>query len=359
MVSDSRVFKISNSLGKFGHQVIVYCLHRDGLPINVKHQFFTIIRVKMFNLQRFSKIFYILKYFIYFSKVFSKSKDFDLIICNDFITLPIGVFIKQFTNIKVIYDCHEYEAHVNEISKLQSIFIYTFEKILIKFVDQVITVSNSISKSYANDYNIQPPKVIRNTCYFYDDFPPNLLLAKLKIKNNPVIFLYQGAFMDGRGIETIINEFKAPEINRIVVFIGDGPLTKFVKYYAKIYPSIYYIKSVPFSELKSYTSYAHFGFCLIEDTCLSYRYCLPNKFFEYLMYRTPVICSNLPELSMFVNKYNLGFTVDDSGILNLAHTLDCLSHTISHRLMNNIKKFNNIYNWENEEKKLLKLDVFK
>ena len=40
--------------------------------------------------------------------------------------------------------------------------------------------------------------------------------------------------------------------------------------------------------LAEYTASADVGMCLIEDTCLSYRYCMPNKLFEYFAAGVPL-----------------------------------------------------------------------
>ena len=39
---------------------------------------------------------------------------------------------------------------------------------------------------------------------------------------------------------------------------------------------------------------------------MSYRYCLPNKLFEYIMCGLPVIVSDLPEMSQIVDKFRIG-----------------------------------------------------
>ena len=73
-----------------------------------------------------------------------------------------------------------------------------------------------------------------------------------------------------------------------------------------MYKNIYFHKAVSPDVLLDYTSSADFGISTIEDSCLSYRYCLPNKMFEYLMAGIPVIVSNLYEMKRLVESNMVG-----------------------------------------------------
>ena len=88
----------------------------------------------------------------------------------------------------------------------------------------------------------------------------------------------------GRGIENLIDNIKKNVVEDYnFVFMGYGPLEELLKKTSKEIKNIIYVPPVDPSELPIYTSSANFGIALIEDKCLSYRYCLPNKFFEYAM----------------------------------------------------------------------------
>ena len=53
---------------------------------------------------------------------------------------------------------------------------------------------------------------------------------------------------------------------------------------------------VPHEQVTSITQQADLGIAPIQNVCLSYYYCAPNKVFEYLLGGIPVIGSNFPEL---------------------------------------------------------------
>ncbi|WP_323592289.1 hypothetical protein, partial [Aliarcobacter butzleri] len=70
--------------------------------------------------------------------------------------------------------------------------------------------------------------------------------------------------------KTIDNE------NAVIVFMGYGSLENLIRETSKEYKNIYFHQAVSPDVLLDYTSSADFGISTIEDSCLSYRYCLPN-----------------------------------------------------------------------------------
>jgi glycosyltransferase involved in cell wall biosynthesis len=83
-----------------------------------------------------------------------------------------------------------------------------------------------------------------------------------------------------------------------------------VRKYASDFPNIHFHPAIKPSEILSYTCSADVGLSIIENSCLSYYYSLPNKFFEYIAAGVPVIASDFPDMSAIVNEHKVGWTVD-------------------------------------------------
>ena len=360
--NDSRVLKENISLQKAGYDVKVVALHEESLKEYDKVQNIQVHRVKLKS-RGWSKhkLVQLLKYFEFIYKVVKQYKNSSIIHCNDLNTLPIGVIIKKFFNkdAKIVYDAHEYE--INDVPKQsqRSIKIkYYVEKFFIKYADKVITVSNAIADEYVKLYNIEKPALVLNTPPYKEIKKKNIFRETFGIQENQTIFLYQGGLSHGRGIEILLETFKTiDDENAVIVFMGYGSLENMIKKTSKEYKNIYLHQAVSPNVLLDYTSSADFGISTIEDSCLSYRYCLPNKLFEYLMAEIPVIVSNLYEMRRLVKINRIGIVAEENTPQGLKKAIKEAVKLDKEELKTNIQKVKTIYNWEEQEKILL--DTYK
>jgi glycosyltransferase involved in cell wall biosynthesis len=63
---------------------------------------------------------------------------------------------------------------------------------------------------------------------------------------------------------------------------------------------------VPFDQLHELTSQASLGLSLEENLGLNYYYASPNKVYDYIQARIPVLVSDLPEMKALVEKWQVG-----------------------------------------------------
>ncbi len=358
--NDSRVLKENISLKSAGYDVKVVALYEDFLYEFDEVQGIPVHRIKLKS-KNWSKneIIQVFKYFEFIYRVIKRYKTSDILHCNDLNTLPIGVIIKKFfnKNVRIVYDAHEYE--INDIpyeNKYKIKMKYFIEKYLIKHADTVICVSDKIADEYVRLYKIEKPDLVLNTPHYINLDKKNIFRETFGIDENKTIFLYQGALTLGRGIEVLLQTFK--EINNdkyIIVFMGYGILEESIMRSSKKYKNIYFHKAVPSDILLNYTSSADFGISTIEDSCLSYRYCLPNKMFEYIMADVPVIVSNLIEMKKIVNYYNVGIVVKNNTLDGVIDAVQNAQKLNKEEIQKNIQIVKEIYNWEEQEKVLLKL----
>jgi len=356
--NDSRVLKESISLADHGFEVEVIAHGDSGLA---KEEVVNGIKVKRFSyLNRkltTSKSVKLKMYLSWVKEVVGYIKGFDILHCNDLNTLPIGYIVKKFYNkeVKIVYDAHEYETEMNGLKGVQKTIVKILERSLIKYADKVITVSDAIANEYVKLYNIEKPALVLNAPPYKKVEKKDIFRENLDISKERTIFLYQGGLSSGRGIEILLETFKTMDHNAVIVFMGYGVLEKEIQEASKENPNVYFHPAVTPDVLLDYTSSADFGISTIEDSCLSYRYCLPNKMFEYLMAGIPVIVSNLPEMRKLIEEYSVGVVAKENTPQGLRDAITEAVKLDREVLQHNIQKVKELYNWQEQERILLKV----
>jgi len=269
-----------------------------------------------------------LKYLEWMIRIFwgTKKNKVEILHCHSLPALPVGVLLKLFLRAKLVYDAHELETETDAETGLRKRLSQWAESFFIRFADHVLVVSDSIADWYQKHYGIERPQVIRNIPEGRLD-PATAgvpLKEKLKVPREDVLFLYLGVLSPGRGIERILRVFAKTGKNRHVVFMGHGSLAEKVREEAGIHPNIHYLPPVPPRDVLSYAVGADVGLCLIENTCLSYYFSLPNKLFEYILAGVPVLINDFPEQRKIVEAYECGWVAPEADD-QLASLIDSLS----------------------------------
>ena len=356
--NDNRVLKISRSLQNNGHNVILVATHFDKtLP---KEEIIEGFEVKRFNVGRIKILpLNLILFWLVVIKNFRKEEVFH---CNDLYALPPAYVIKKFSNkdAKIVYDCHEHETEA-KIYLNKPVIKYLakiFEKKMVGIANKVITVSESIAEDYEARYGIEKPSLVLNAPPYARQKRYNLFREKLGIGEDKVIFLFQGGYIPGRGIDQLIKVFKKLERRNsklVLVFLVYGEGVEKLKKKVKDSSNIYWHQKVSPLEYMKYIGSADWGIYLMENICLNHDFALPNKIFDYILGGLPVVVSNLKEMSKLVNEYEIGYTVDIEDIDRIVKLLEKFDKNTKEKFENNLKKVAKKYCWEEQEKVLLKI----
>lgn len=268
--------------------------------------------------------------------------------------LPLGVILKKIYKAQLIYDTHELETEKNGLVGFRQKISKFLERILIKHVNLTIVVSESIADWYMNEYNLSRPTVVLNVPRKQTLSSCNHFREQLNIQSNQLILLYQGGLMKGRGVHLILEAFKQRNQDNIVaIFMGYGELEEEIKLASKQSNNIYFYPAVSPNVVLDYTSSADIGISLIENTCLSYYYCMPNKLFEYAMTGLPIIVSNMKDMSEIVNKNNMGVVIKDFSPDGINIAIDNLLQQDLNIIKSNAYSTACANSWEIQEQKML------
>lgn len=279
----------------------------------------------------------------------------DLIHANDLQALPIAVATSLKLKCKVVYDSHEISTENIGISDRKIIkFIFRIvEKILLNFVDQVVTVSLSSSKILKRMYGIREPLVLMNCVRLIDESKP------LPNKSSKFEILYHGKFYEGRGYKTFIKTAGKYKGNKDLSFVlrGLGPLESELRKLANaldLGTILRFDPPVLVTDLAYYASSSHVGVVLTEPININFVNTLSNKIFEYLTAGIPVIMSDVPEHRQLNNKYNFGIVLEAVRPENLVEAINRLhsDQVLYEQLSLNARKAVAELNWDTQVKEL-------
>lgn len=283
-------------------------------------------------------------------------KKIDVIHFRGIIPIP-AILIRQWFNKSIlIYDAHEYfRGHLIFVHRpiRKNIWMY-FEKRIIRHLHAIITVCEPLAELLKKDYPyVKTVEVIRSL--------PQLNTNQkyvVKKSGSERLIIFHGYFLPGRALENIIKAMVKLKNDSIkLLLIGEGILENKLKNLTHEHNLNNKIQFHPFitsDQLIEFISRAEIGLSIIEPDCTNRKYALPNKFFEYIHAGLPVLASNIPTLQMYIDKYQVGQTVDPNDIDEIALAIDFMIANKENLKLwqENCRKAALKLNWQNEAEKL-------
>ncbi len=354
LATDNRVHKVCTTLTEMGFAVTLVGRKLPGsLPLNERP--YSTIRMRLiFNKGALFYAEYNLR--LFFLLFFS---GFDILLSNDLDTLLANLAAAKIKNKPLVFDSHEYFTGVPElINRPRTRRTWKgIEKKIIPQLKYAYTVCDSIARLYYEEYGVRF-SVVRNVPKRRGELTtPNE--GGLGIRGK--IVLYQGALNIGRGLPQVIEAMQYVN-DATLVIAGDGDITSELKTLVgklSLNGKVRFTGRLPMEKVKHLTAQAHLGLSIEEDLGLNYRYALPNKLFDYIQAKVPVLVTNLPEMAKIVNGYQIGLVTDTlepkklAEIINSALTDNALRKTWE----TNLEKASEELTWENEENIIQ--DIFK
>lgn len=358
--NESRILKETKSIIDLGlcDEVIIAATWKEGLSVEEYidekrkvHRFKSFFQNLPENIITDALRFTHYMFLVFFR--FKKEKP-DYVNCHSLSVLFVGVLFKKITQSQLIYDPHELETERAGLKGIKQKISKWLERKLIKYIDHLIVVSDSIGEWYKREYNLKEVFVIRN-------IPDNrntktgtstILKDKFNIPDNDLLFIYQGLLSKGRGLELLLNTFAEISTNKHLVIMGYGVLEPIIKKYESKYTNIHFQEAVKPEEIMRYTEGCDIGISLIENIGLSYYYCLPNKFFEYILSGIPVIASDFPDMSFYINKTQCGWIAkpEKEAFVKVLNEIKLEDVILKKK---NCTGLNSTLGWHNEEKSLI------
>ncbi len=343
ITTDQRVKKVCDTLHKNGYEIVLIGRQlKDSVPLNRAY------KTKRIRLL-FNKGFLFFAEFnvrLFFVLFFSKK---NMLLSNDLDTLVPNYLVSILQRKKLIYDSHELFPEIPELvhKPLVKKFWTTIEAFIVPKLKNNYTVCNSIATFYEDKYAVSF-NTIMNLPTLKETTTCNLPFNT----ENKKIILYQGAVNIGRGLELMIETMEFLD-NHIFVIVGNGDIFESLKKTAatkQLTTKVIFLGKLAPEKLFKITPHAHLGISIEEDLGLNYRFALPNKIFDYIQAKVPILVSNLPEMKQVVIQHNVGEIVKSRKPKELALQITNLLEKDFNDALKNAKE--NLI-WNKQEKKLL------
>ncbi|NHX36804.1 MULTISPECIES: glycosyltransferase family 4 protein [Halolamina] len=292
---------------------------------------------------------------------------YDLVYYHDIEHAKLATTLANWYNLPVVADLHEMYPQSAELwreslsltSRLDPKVLFTpksrlkrLERFAVTHADGLITVSGELLDYFIERYDFEGISgVVRNV--------PDLdRLDRMEVEDldyeDDFIISYIGGFTPQRGIGIAIESM--PQILRSVpdarlLLVGDGE-KNFVSSLQRqceelgISDRVEFTGWVDFESVRTY--YDASDVTLVPD---SSDYALPNKFFQSMAFRTPVVVNNHPSMRRIVNEYEVGLTFNEEK--QLAEVLIDLAQspeTVSEMGVQGRDLVERRYNFEQESK---------
>jgi len=299
----------------------------------------------------------------------ARSLDPDAVHAHDLVTLSGGFAVSTDLRIPLIYDAHELETHTNYwgLSRHTRKWIEFYERYLARRCTKIITVCDSIADWLRDTYGMPRPLVVYNSPDLRaDDQPANTvdtLRNRLGLASDIPLAVYVGSVTLDRGLVECVHALAfSPELH--MAFVGPRYSVTEAEILGAsanlgVQDRVHLVDSVPSQLVTAFVSDADCSVIPIQNVCLSYYFCFPNKLLESVLAGVPVVAARLIELERFVNRFEVGVIADETDPKSIADAIDAVIRDRS-RFAPSIETRRQIaaeYGWATQSRRLLDLYV--
>ncbi|MFC2088122.1 glycosyltransferase [Calditrichota bacterium] len=353
---ERRIFNQIDTAKICGYKVLVFALGKPGNKHRERKRGFILWRVTTKFHEQGPLKYIVFNFKLFFLILFTP---INIIHCHDLWPLPATALAALFKNSALIYDAHEYYSGLKIFKHrpFRKHLWMILEWLAIPVVDVLLTVSQPLGELYKKRYpQLKRVEIIRNLPKY--EVPISTKEFNLK-KNDEKILIFHGHFKPGRGLENLVKA-AGKVVNIRLLLVGGGEIFNELN---ELVQQLNLTDVVEFKDyinkdmLISHSAQTDIGVVLFEPTSQNYSFALPNKFFEYIMAGIPVLSSDITTLKHYVEKYEIGMTVDPAEPALIANTIEEMLQNKNQMIKwkENCLKAAKELNWEKESGKLAKI----
>lgn len=310
-IPDSRLEKEVFSLSQF-YSVTVLGWDRENryktpkksiIEIEGKKITFFHIGIKAPVGEGFSKLFYLMLKFWIAEYLFLKKNryKYDIIHACDFDTAFIAFLIAKRFKKKIVYDIFDYYSESHAGPRI-------IKKMIKKIDDYIISKSNAaIVCSELRREQIKDSKpckivVIHNTPINTESINGTVNINQ---RSEKIRIVYVGLLSKDRYLEEMTNVIEKRD--DIEWYVGGwGVLQNYFQEKGRTQKNIHYCGKIPYKEVIRLEKFCDLITAIYDPTLPNHKYAAPNKFYEALMVKKPLIMVKGTGMDSYVTDYDIG-----------------------------------------------------
>ena len=254
-----------------------------------------------------------------------RGKEFDVIVANDVHSIQTAV--ENFELNQIWVDMHEYAPLESEHDWRWRIAYQRHVKHLCSTYLSKVAAVSSVGKNICKKYEaelLRPVDLIRNASAYHN----------LSVKDHdrasipPLRCVHVGAAIRARQIEDLITSIgECAHTMTLDLFL----IPTDEKYFSELvtlvgqYETVCINTPVPQNQLIDTISEFDVGCIAIPPTSFNYANCLPNKFFQYVQARIPIMSGPIPEVAEMIESLNIGWVAKGFSIEDTTRCLESIS----------------------------------
>ena len=258
------------------------------------------------------------------------TSSYTCVICNNLISTSS---VDSHSEVDYIYDIHELEVfrNRNKASIQRSFYIYLKEMEELRKRENIITISKYIADTLSTMYNLRRSKI--KVIYNKNFFNTNISFDS-ESKKDKYLLIYIGNVSIDRGLDDIARLSYKYDILIIACNYNEEAISYLENnsnlYRLTIFKGMDY-QSILLKKIRKY-QYPFF-LILINPNHPSYRYALPNKFFQAQAVECPIIVYDKTYLGSIVKKYGCGLIFSDITHIDFLNSISNIEYVAMQQAM--------------------------
>ena len=274
---------------------------------------------KQQSFEKFTKIIKFVSLFLKESLLAKRKDEKRIVYTCELFSLFVALLFKNKTDV-VIY--HQFEVLGNDLNKLDQLS-YWYLKRNFKKLNAAIFPEENRARYFFESLN----QNFDNKVFILPNSNNNTVVLRKQLIAEKIIVTHIGSVGNNHHLDTYINSIEQLQAENYE-FRFIGRLSKDVRDTIQKHKltNVKLIGQVQHFELEKYYLETDIGVVLYKDTGLNYRYCAPNKLYEYWSYGIPVIGDLLPGLISTFKNENLGTLIDMQSPKNILNAIRQISY---------------------------------